>query len=233
MKTPVVLLPALLCTTELFSFQTKALKDLCDFHLPEAGTDTSVQSAARRILKEAPERFVLGGISMGGYVAFEILRQAPERVAGLILMDTNAKADAPQSREKRKAMIEKARTQGIRSVISPALLDIIAPANRTDKMRTFLSRMAMTMGIEKYVNEQTLIMERPDSTALLSEIKCPVLVMGGESDALSSPEDMENLALKIPNAVHVVIKDSGHLPPLENPEAVTDIWRSFLEKITF
>ena len=233
MKTPVVLLPALLCNAELFAHQIKALEKTCAFFVPESGTDADVGDAARRILDQAPDRFILGGISMGGYISFEILRRAPERVAGLILMDTNARSDPPASREKRLIMMETAKKEGIESVISPALLEIVRPENRSDALTHILIRMALAMGVEKYVNEQTLIMNRPDSTALLPEISCPVLVMGGKDDLLSPPDAMDEIASAIPDSVRVTIENSGHLPPVESPAAVTAAWRSFFGRIVF
>ena len=230
MKTPVVLLPALLCNAGLFIHQVKAFENSRDIFIPENGTDTDVASAARRILKQVPDHFILGGISMGGYISFEILRQAPERVAGLILMDTNTRSDPPAAAEKRRKMIETAKEKGIQSVISPALLDIILPENRTDITKHILTRMAAATGVEKYVNEQTLIMNRPDSSSLLPEISCPVLVMGGDKDTLSPPQAMDEIAKQIPNCMHVIIENSGHLPPLENPAAVTAAWRLFFDK---
>ena len=231
MKTPVVLLPALLCDAGLFIHQIKALEDEYDFFVPENGTDANIGEAAERILKRMPDRFILGGISMGGYISFEILRRAPQRVAALILMDTNARSDPPAAREKRLKMIERAKHQGIDSVISPALLDIIAPVHRdNDMIRHILTHMARITGIERYINEQSLIMNRPDSSDLLPRIACPVLVMGGQRDTLSPPEAMDAIAAEIPNSAHVIIENSGHLPPLENPAAVTAAWRLFFEK---
>ncbi|MBR1778593.1 MAG: alpha/beta hydrolase [Alphaproteobacteria bacterium] len=233
MKTPVVLLPALLCNAGLFIHQIKALEETCDFFVPEPGKDTDVSAAARRILNQVPDRFILGGISMGGYIAFEIMRQAPECAAGLILMDTNARSDPPAAREKRRKMIETAQKEGIKSVISPALLDIIAPVNRNDITTHILTHMAIAMGVEKYINEQTLIMNRPESTDLLPTLSCPVLVMGGELDVLSPPAAMDEIAAQIPNSAHVIIENSGHLPPIENPAAVTAAWRLFFKQISF
>lgn len=234
MKTPVVLLPALLCNAGLFIHQIKALEDEADFFVPDLGLDANVADAARRILSRIRGKFVLGGVSMGGYVAFEILRQAPQRVAGLILMDTNAHADPEPARKKRLEMMETAQTQGIEAVMESALFGIISPEHRdNDIIRHILEHMARTTGVEKYVNEQKTIMSRPDSTDLLKSIKCPVLVAGGVRDALSPPESLDRITAQIPTAVHAVIADSGHLPPLENPAAVTAAWRVFLKQIAF
>lgn len=233
MKTPVVFLPALLCNAGLFIHQIKTMESECDFYVPDLGLDENVSDAAARVLKQAPERFVLGGISMGGYVALEIMRQAPERVRGLILADTNAHADPEAAREKRLKAIETAREKGIEPLIKPTLLDIIAPEHRSnDVTRHILERMAELTGVDKYVNEQKTIMSRPDSTASIGKIDCPVLVVGGEKDALSPPDALDAMTRLIPRAAHVVIRNAAHLPPLENPAAFTAALRAFIEKIS-
>lgn len=233
MKTPVVFLPALLCNAGLFIHQIKTMESECDFYVPDLGLDENVSDAAARVLKRAPERFVLGGISMGGYVALEIMRQAPERVRGLILADTNAHADPEAARGKRLKAIETAREKGIEPLIKPTLLDIIAPEHRSnDVTRHILERMAELTGVDKYVNEQKTIMSRPDSTASIGKIDCPVLVVGGEKDALSPPDALDAMTRLIPRAAHVVIRNAAHLPPLENPAAFTAALRAFIEKIS-
>lgn len=233
MKTPVVFLPALLCNAGLFIHQIKTMESECDFYVPDLGLDENVSDAAARVLKRAPERFVLGGISMGGYVALEIMRQAPERVRGLILADTNAHADPEAAREKRLKAIETAREKGIEPLIKPTLLDIIAPEHRSnDVTRHILERMAELTGVDKYVNEQKTIMSRPDSTASIGKIDCPVLVVGGEKDALSPPDALDAMTRLIPRAAHVVIRNAAHLPPLENPAAFTAALRAFIGKIS-
>ncbi len=232
MKTPVVLLPALLCNAGLFIYQIKTFEDQFDFFIPDLGNYTNVSEAANNILKKLPQHFILGGISMGGYVAFEMLKQAPQRIKGLILMDTNAHSDPPSLREKRKEMIEKAQNQGIKAVIDSSLLSIISEKKRKDDIiRHILVRMAETTGVQKYVNQQKTIMTRPDSTNLLNTIKCPVLVMGGKEDTLSTPESLDKMTEQIPTAIHAIITDSGHLPPLENPAAVSAAWRTFFNKL--
>lgn len=228
-KTNVVLLPALLCTAELFAAQTTAFKDKAHFTVPDLGTGGSIDAVAARILNHAPQRFVLGGISMGGYIAFEIMRQAPERVAKLILMDTTAAPDAPEKRESRLKGMDLARKHGITPLVRPALIDIMAPRHRADEnLQAVLERMASTVGVEGYVNEQNIIMSRPDSRSGLKDIKCPVLVCGGEEDMLTPPESMKKTADSIPDARHVVIKGAGHFPPLEAPEAVNALFQEFL-----
>lgn len=228
-KTSVVLLPGLLCNAGLFINQINAFKDQADFFVPDLGTEGDIRSVAARILSQAPEKFVLGGLSMGGYVALEIMRQAPERVSKLILMDTSAAPDAPQKRESRLKGIEFARKNGLEPLIKAALLDIVAPENRANEMlKAVLEHMALSTGVEGYVNEQNIIMSRPDSRPDLAKISCPTLVFGGEKDALTPPESMKEIADAIPGAVHATVGKAGHLSPLEAPRAVNALFKTFL-----
>lgn len=228
-KASVVLLPGLLCNAGLFINQINAFKEQADFFVPDLGIDGNIRSAARRILSSAPETFALGGLSMGGYVALEIMRQAPERVSKLILMDTTASPDAPQKRESRLKGIEFARRNGLEALIKTALLDIVAPKHRSNEMlKTVLTHMAVSTGVEGYVNEQNIIMSRPDSRPDLPKITCPTLVFGGEEDALTPPESMKEIADAVPNALHVVVAGAGHLSPLESSSAVNALFKTFL-----
>lgn len=228
-KTSVVLLPGLLCNAGLFINQINAFKERADFFVPDLGIDADIGSVARRILSQAPERFVLGGLSMGGYVALEIMRQAPERVSKLILMDTSAAPDAPQKRESRLKGIEFARQNGLEPLIKSALLDIVAPKNRSNEMlKAVLTHMALSTGVEGYANEQNVIMSRPDSRPDLPKISCPTLVFGGTEDALTPPESMKEIADAVPNALHAAVAGAGHLSPLEAPSAVNALFKAFL-----
>ena len=187
-KKQVVLLPALLCNGDIFINQVHHLQNEAEFFIPSLGTDGTVRDLAARILTQAPKTFALGGISMGGYVAFEILRQAPERVSSLLLMDTTATADAPEKKESRLQMMQKARTNGIEAVVPDVLLSVVAPQYRTlPQLRRFMTFMAQSVGVDAFCNEEKIIMSRPDSTEILSKISCPVFVAGGTADAITPP----------------------------------------------
>src|SRR5258706_1504312 len=111
-KQELVLIPGLLCTAELFAPQTAALKRTANITFGEIDGHTGMRDMARAILAKAPLKFALAGLSMGGYVAFEVLRQAPDRVTKLALLDTNARADRPEQGEQRRALVELARAEG-------------------------------------------------------------------------------------------------------------------------
>lgn len=228
-KTPVVLLPALMCNAGLFLHQIQALKEEVDFFVPDLTLDTDIGSVAERVLREAPDYFALAGISMGGYIAFEIMRRAPERVKRLALIDTSALPDTEGARRKRMNMIETAREAGMKNIIHSVLPNLVAPKHLdNDMVCRVLLYMAEKVGIQGYINQQKIIMSRPDSFPLLPGITCPTLVFGGYQDKLTPPDLMKKIADAIPNAVHAVIADSGHMSPLENPAAVTAVMRAWL-----
>lgn len=224
MKT-LVLLPALLCNEGLFSPQIAALKDRTNIVVPDLSRDTTIAAAAQRILSEIPaEKFCLCGISMGGYVAFELMRQAPERIEALCLTDTNPFGETEQSSKNRAVMIARVQTDGLESIVESSQFSVLAPENRDKPLiKELLPKMVFETGLHGYVNEQKTIMSRPDSRDLLGKIACPTLVAGGELDKLSTPAIMDDMARQIPNAERIVIKNSGHFPPLETPDAMTEV----------
>lgn len=230
MKT-LVLLPALLCNEGLFSPQIAALKDRANIVIPDLSRDTTIAAAAQRILSEIPaEKFCLCGISMGGYVAFELMRQAPERIEALCLTDTNPFGETEQSSKNRAVMIARAQTDGLESIVESSQFSVLAPENRDKPLiKELLPKMVFETGLHGYVNEQKTIMSRPDSRDLLEKIACPTLVAGGELDKLSTPAIMDDMARQIPNAERIVIKNSGHFPPLENPDAMTEVLLRLLQ----
>jgi pimeloyl-ACP methyl ester carboxylesterase len=184
---------------------------------------------AQRILSLAPPRFALAGLSMGGYVAFEVLRQAPERVVKLALLDTTARPDVPEQTEQRRRQIEMARTgrfDGIAELLFPRF---VAAARHTDRaLEDIVRTMARDTGAEAFVRQQTAIMHRADSRPMLAAIGCPTLVLVGEQDALTPPDRAAEMAAAIPDVRRVVVPDCGHLSALEQPETVTRALVSFL-----
>ncbi len=230
-KKRVVLLPALLCDAGLFVYQIKALQDKCDFYVPDLSIDTDIQTTARRILDALPDGpFALAGVSMGGYVAFELLRQAPDRVSGLCLIDTNPLPETPTSREKRRTVMEQAKKDGLKSVVRACAVDAMTPEHAQDpSLRDLVEQMAEGTGLQGFLNEQSVIMSRPDSRSLLSDIRCPTTVLTGTRDKLSTPETMAEMADRIPNAVHILIDDSAHFPPIENPAATLAAFEKWLK----
>lgn len=223
------LLPGLLCDDALWQPQVEGLSDLVGCVVADLTRQDSIAAMAADALAGLPERFALAGLSMGGYVALEILRQAPERVARLALLDTKARADTPAETQRRKdllALAQRGRFKGV----TPRLLPLLIHADRlqeTDLPAAVLA-MADRVGAEAFLRQQTAIMGRPDSVASLARIACPTLVLCGRQDALTPLPSSEEMAAAIPGAALVVIEDCGHLATMERPEAVTAALRDWL-----
>jgi pimeloyl-ACP methyl ester carboxylesterase len=191
--------------------------------------DDSMSGISRRVLSLAPPRFALVGLSMGGYVAFEIVRQAADRVIKLALLDTTARPDVPEQTEQRRRQIEMAHTgrfDGIAELLFPRF---VAPARHADRaLRDIVRSMAAATGAEAFVRQQTAIMNRIDSRPGLAAIGCPTLVLVGEQDTLTPPDRAAEIEAAVPDARQVLVPDCGHLSALEQPEAVTRALVDFL-----
>jgi pimeloyl-ACP methyl ester carboxylesterase len=226
---PTVLIPGLLCTPRLYAEQIPALWRFGPVTVADHTRDDSMRGIARCILSLAPPRFALIGLSMGGYAALEILRQAPDRIAKLALLDTTARPDAPEQTEARRRQIEMAQEglfDGIAELLFPRF---VAAARRDDRaLQAIVRTMAYDTGAEAFVRQQTAIMNRADSRPALGAITCPTLVVVGADDTLTPPDRAAEMAAAIPNARQVVVPSCGHLCALEQPQAVTEALVSFL-----
>ncbi len=227
---PTVLVPGLLASPRLYAEQLPELWRIGPVTVAVHTRDDSMAAIARRILATAPARFALAGLSMGGYVCFEILRRAPERVARLVLLDTSARPDMPEQSEQRRAQIDMARG-GRLGEAADMLFPRLVHARRwgDESLRRTWRAMVHEVGVEGFVNQQTAIIGRPDSRPRLAAIRCPTLVIVGDGDVLTPPERAEEIANGIPGSRLSVIRDSGHLSTLEQPVAVT---RSMVEFLT-
>lgn len=229
-KINLVLLPGLLNDAALWQHQIDTLGDVADITVADLTGEESMAALARGVLEAAPDRFSLAGLSMGGYVAQEIMRQAPDRVERLALIDTSYLADTPEQTERRKNFIEMAQHGEFKGVTSRLLPLLIHDARLGDEDLTEpLFAMAERVGKDAFVRQQTAIMHRPDSTHDLGLIHCPTLVLCGRHDQLTPPEVHAEMASRIPNAKLVVVEDCGHLSPLERPYAVSAALRYWLQ----
>lgn len=227
--TPLIFLPGLLCDEALWTHQLAHLKDICAPTVAHLTGQDSVSAMAAHVLASAPERFALCGLSMGGYVAQEILRQAPQRVDRLALVDTSARADTPEQLERRKGLIALARTGKFKGVTPKLLPLLLAPEHLKDEaLCQVVMDMAERVGREAFVRQQTAIMGRPDGRADLARINCPTLVIVGREDALTPPEHGAEMAKGIKGAQLAIIEQCGHLAPLEQPQATTALLRVWL-----
>lgn len=230
-RAPLVLLPGLLCDERLWAPQRVALGDEIETIVPRLDQDVTVGHMAEHVLDNVPERFALAGLSMGGYVALEIMRRAPERVLRLALIDTQARPDTDEAKRRRRGLIALSE-QGTFKGVTPRLLPLlIHPRRLADTELTGLI-MAMADGIGQagFVRQQQAIMARPDSRPDLGAIAVPTLVLAGKDDALTPPEVQIEMAMAIPDADFVLLGDCGHLATLERPDSVTTHLRQWLAR---
>jgi len=231
-KPTLILIPGLLCDDALWMHQVEALSDIADVQVADITNETAMPDLARSILSGAPERFAVAGLSMGGYVAQDIMRQHPERVSRLALIDTNARADLPEQSASRKALMTEAeagRFDAIATLLLPKLVN--AKHAKTPAIADVVLQMAARVGKDAFLRQQTAILNRVDGRPYLSEIKCPTLVLCGEDDIMTPPAVHEEMVGGIgANAALVVVPDCGHLSPLEQPDAVSAALRAWLVK---
>jgi len=187
--------------------------------------------AVRRLLDRLGiERVVLGGVSMGGYVAFGCLRLFPERVSGLILSNTRPEPDSEEMRENRKNMARRVAEEGVEVLIELQMERLLArdTLENDEAVVEKVRAMIFESSPNGVVAALGAMRDRPDSTPLLESIEVPTLVIGGEEDGISSPEVMGAMAEKIPNSRHVTLARAGHLSNLETPEGFNAALKEFL-----
>lgn len=222
MKPNILMLPGLLTDASLFTEQLTALTPLARVEVGDLTTGETIAAMAASVLQAASaERFVLAGLSLGGYVAFEIMRQAPERVAGLVLIDTTARPDTAEASAAREKLIELAATD-LEAVIEQLLPRLSHPERiNLPDVGGVIQSMALGLGKEVFERQQRAIMGRPDSRPTLAEIKCPTLVICGRDDVITPPELAEEMASGIKHAKLRIIEQCGHLSTLDQPEEVS------------
>jgi len=219
---PMILIPGLLGSPRLYGEQIAALWRCGAVTVADHTRDDNMAAIARGILAAAPPRFALVGHSMGGYIAFEIMRQAPERVTKLALLDTSARADTPEQTERRRAQIALAESGRFGEVPDQQFSILVHRARQADEALRRLSRlMAEETGAEAFIRQQKAIMTRPDSRPGLAAIRSPTLVLVGDADEVTPPDRASEIANGIRGARLAIVPDCGHMSPLERPGEVT------------
>lgn len=225
----IVFLGGHLCTPVLWRTQREDLADVADtLALPLEGGDTMV-ALAEHVLSLAPARFALVGLSMGGHVAMEIMRRAPERVLRLALLDTRADIDSPERlrvREQDQRTVERGGFEAL-AITLPDRWMHPASAGRPE-LRALVLAMVHSVSTEVRQAQVRALLSRIDSRPSLSAIRCPTLVMCGRQDTPNPVWMHEEMASLIPGARLQVIEDCGHLSPIEQPQAVTAALRAWI-----
>ena len=231
MSEPLLFLPGMMCDARLYGPQMDAVSHQRAVMLAPFGLHETVEAIAADVLAHAPPRFALAGLSMGGIVAMEVIRQASERVTRLALLDTNPKAEAPAIAERREPQIAKVRAGGLRAVMR----DEMKPNYLTDgpNMGAILDlcmAMAETVGPEAFIAQSRALQSRPDQQETLRGVTVPTLILCGEDDALCPLHRHTLMHELVPGSTLSVIKAAGHLPTLEQPDATNEALATWLNQ---
>lgn len=231
---PLVLLPGLLCDQAVWQGQIDALRDIAACTCMDWGHLDSIPAMAERVVRLAPPEFSLAGHSMGGRVAFQVVKLAPHRVKRLALFNTAAGPRPPGDagvleEQKRRKLLEIAKTQGMRAFAQAWLPPMMKPGRMDDKpLVDSIFAMLERKTPQIYEAQMTALLNRPDARPILPTIACPTLLLSGREDSWSPPARHEEMAAAIPNSRVVIVPDSGHMAPMEQPEAVAQAMREWL-----
>lgn len=224
-----VMLPGLICDASIYAPQTAAFRG--SRAVDGYGLCNTLEGMARHALDHAPDRFDLFGHSMGGRVALEIVRIAPERVQRLALVSTGIHPTKSGEREKREALRDVGRKDGMEALIDAWLPPMVSPDRADDEaLMAPLRAMCMRAGMQVFEAQIEALLTRPDVEGLLPTISCPTLVMTGENDSWSGPAQHEAIATTIPNSELVIVPGAGHMIQLEAPEAVNTAITNWLNR---
>ena len=230
MTLPLVLLPGLMCDARLFAPQVAALSAEMSVTVADIGGHDTMAALAAAVLADAPPVFALGGLSMGGIVAMEVLRQAPERVAKLALMDTNALVEAPEMQARRGPQMDKARAGQLEQVMREEMKpNYLTEGPQRAAILDLCMDMAMDLGADVFVRQSMALRERPDQCDTLRGVRVPTLVLCGWDDRLCPVARHELMHALVSDSVLEIIEGAGHLPTLDQPEQTTVALRRWME----
>lgn len=229
MSLPIVLLTGQLLTDAVWQPLIDAWPNR-ELILADNRQDETIEGFAQRLLDNAPPKFVLIAHAMGGFVAFEVMRRAPERVAKLVLISTLASADGPAQTARRQGYIDLVQSGRFDLVVEERIPILFPEEKRSDeRLLTIARTMAADTGADTFLRQQRAIMARIDSRPRLGEIAAPTLLIWGDSDGITSRAHHEEILAAIPGARLEVVPGTGHLPTVEAPEIVASLIADFID----
>lgn len=228
--TPLVLLPGMMCDGRLYGQQVAAFSGDRPIHLAPLTAHDTVGALAADFLASAPPRFALAGLSMGGIVAMEVLRQAPDRIDRLALLDTNPRAELEEVKQRREPQIEKVRSGGLKDIMRDELKpNYLANGPLRQDVLDLCMEMALDLGPEIFERQSRALQTRPDQQETLKSVSCPTLILMGAEDRLCPRDRHELMHDLIKGSTFHVIDGAGHLPTLEQPDAVNAAFKTWLD----
>ena len=229
MAPPVLFVPGTLCDGRMFAPLVEAIS--CDSIMAEPISRADVASAADDVLAIAPPRFVACGFSLGGFVVLEIMRRAPRRLAGAILIASNAQTFPPHAADLRREEVALARDEGTAAVIDRLWPQYVARWRQPDAdLRALIEAMAESVGLDRFAAQAELVISRPDSAATLANTQVPVLLITGDVDGMTTRERYAATAYH-PLVRWIELKGVGHFPPLEAPDACAQAMSIWMEEL--
>ncbi len=233
MRNPtLVFIPGLICNADLFAYQLQAIGSKANYQVADTRTADDIGAMAAAALAGVTGPIVPIGLSMGGYIALEMARQAPERIAGMALLNTNYQADDEAKKKQRRATIALAKSAKFKGVTRHLLKSFLSPAAmEDDALVARVIAMADDIGAKGFVRQQTAILGRRDQGDTLAAFAPPLLVLCGMLDTLTPPDLSKKMAKIAPNAELTLLEDVGHLSSMEAPEAVNAALEAFIAKL--
>ncbi|MGB1009017.1 MAG: alpha/beta fold hydrolase [Thiolinea sp.] len=229
--TPVVFLPGMMCDARLFAPQIAAFSKERAVQVAPLTQHDTMSALAWSVLDDAPPRFALAGLSMGGLVAMEIMRQAPERITRLALIDTNPKAELPEVSARREPQIEKVRAGQLRAVMRDEMKpNYLSDGPHQGAILDLCMAMAEALGPGVFERQSRAIQSRQDQQDTLRTVKIPTLILCGEDDSLCPVERHQLMHELVSHSSLQIISGAGHLPTLEQPELTTEALAQWLKQ---
>jgi len=232
-----LLLPGLVCDDAIWERQASHFSKITTVKIPDYGLSGSLEEMAQVALRDAPERFAVAGHSMGGRVAFEILRRVPERVAGLAILDSayrpRAGGEAGEGeRVKRFALLEVAQSQGMRAMAREWIPKIVHPSRLSDEaFINFIIEMIARKTPEIFAAQINALLNRPDAAPVLSAVRCPTVILCGREDLWSPLAGHSEMGALVPQSKLAIIENCAHMAPMERPEEVTTALGDWLDSL--
>ncbi len=231
MREALVMVPGMMCDARIFTPQINALSGDYPIHIANFSGEDSIRAMALCILENAPERFALAGISMGGIIAMEILRRAPERVNRVALISTTPLAETPAQAAWREPQIVRARAgyldEALEEMMPP---ENLAPGPQRQEILRLMRHMGRDLGAETFVRQARALQRRREAQNVLLGTKATALILCGSYDRLTPVKRHIAMAGLVAHSQLVVVEEAGHLPTLEAPEATTNALRLWMER---
>ncbi|MGZ9811448.1 alpha/beta fold hydrolase [Pseudoroseicyclus sp. H15] len=217
---PLLLLPGMMCDARLFAPQIAALSAGRTVQVPALTDAETMEALGARVLAEAPPRFALAGLSMGGILVMEMLRQAPERIERVAFLDTNPRAELPEVQANRAPQVARVREEGLAPVLRREVFPHYLHPESDPALLDLCEEMALALGPDVFERQSLALRDRADAQEVLAAVRQPTLILTGEDDRLCPMDRHARIHELIPHARLVIVRQAGHLPTLEQPEAV-------------